>query len=97
MIKNILGEGIVQNKTVIVVCENCLKEREIKYMSAIGKQNHICRSCSISKSNTGRKRSDEAKKNMSIVQRRLHNGGVRLNQGRGYKQIIVDEIGRAHV
>ena len=93
MIKQILGEGVVGNKKAVVVCEICNEERIIQYLTAVNKRKsqHICRSCSITQCNTGSKRSEEAKKNMSIAQRKKHNGGVRFNQGRGYRQLIVDE------
>jgi|688.fasta_scaffold283950_3 hypothetical protein len=93
MIKNIIGEGRVLDKKAVVICEKCNKERTVKYLTAMDKNNplHICRSCSITETNTGTKRSELAKKNMSIAQRKIHNGGIRYNQGRGYKQLIVDE------
>ena len=93
MIKEVSPESGVHNKKAIIICEKCNKERTVQYLTAINKNNpqHICRSCSIIERNTGSKRSDEAKKNMSIAQRKKHNGGVRYNQGRGYKQILVDE------
>ena len=93
MIKQIIGDGGVRNKKAIVICEKCRKERTLKYITANDKNNprNICRSCSTIESNTGSKRSEQAKKNMSDVQRRIHNGGIRHNQSGGYKQVIVDD------
>jgi|GEM_PF-1930279 len=82
--------GSWDEKTVIVQCEECNREREIKWTTARMKKEHLCRSCSISIANTGAKRSEEAKKRMSIAQRKCGNGGIRMNQSGGYKQVIVD-------
>jgi hypothetical protein len=93
MIKQITVEGSWKEKRVIVECEVCHKEREVAYRVAVNKSNpiHRCISCATINSQTGLKRSEESKKNMREAQRKSHNGGVRFNQGRGYKQLIVDD------
>jgi hypothetical protein len=95
MIKQTIKEGTWFNKIVLVECELCNKEREMPYSSAIKKEaiqnKHRCKSCATIISQTGKKRSEQSKKNMREAQRKSHNGGVRFNQGRGYKQVIVDD------
>jgi hypothetical protein len=95
MIKQIIKDGTWFKKIVLVECEFCNKEREIPYSTAIKKEaienKHRCKSCATVNSQTGKKRSEESKKNMSEAQRKSHNGGIRHNQGRGYRQIIVDD------
>ena len=95
MIKQTIKEGTWFNKIVLVECELCNKEREMSYASAIKKEaiqnKHRCKSCATTVSQTGKKRSEESKKNMREAQRKAHNGGIRHNQGRGYRQIIVDD------
>lgn len=94
MIKKIIKDGTWGEKIVLVECGICLKQREIPFSAATKKASiknkHRCRSCSTIINNIGKKRSEQAKQNMRIVQRKLHNGGVRFNQSGGYKQIIVD-------
>lgn len=94
MIKKIIKEGNWKEKTVLVECEFCHEEREIPYSTAVKKEaiinKHKCKSCATALGNIGKKRSEQAKKNMSNAQRKMHNGGIRYNQGRGYKQVIVD-------
>jgi len=93
MIKQIVKEGTWEQKRAIVQCEFCNKEREVAYRVAVDKNNlmHRCSSCATVNSQTGLKRSEESRKNMSEAQRKCHNGGVRYNQSGGYKQIIVDD------
>lgn len=95
MIKAIVKDGTWFEKIVLVECEFCNKERELPYATAINKEainnKHRCKSCATINSQTGLKRSEQSKKNMREAQRKKHNGGVRYNQGRGYKQLIVDD------
>ncbi len=93
MIKKIIKEGTWEEKIVLVECEFCHTEREVSYRVAVNKNNpkHRCISCATINTQTGKKRSEESKKNMREAQRKSHNGGVRFNQGRGYKQVIVDD------
>jgi hypothetical protein len=93
MIKKIIREGTWEEKIVLVECEFCHRDREVSYRVAVNKNNpkHRCISCATISSQTGKKRSEESKKNMREAQRKSHNGGIRFNQGRGYKQIIVDD------
>ena len=72
---------------VKVICEICEKTRIINWLTAINKEEHICRSCSTTKSRTGKKASEQAKKNMSKAQRKK---GYRM-QGNGYKGILIDD------
>jgi hypothetical protein len=95
MIKSIVKEGTWFEKIVLVECEFCKREREIPYSSAVRKEaisnKHRCKSCSTKMKQTGKKYSEEHKKNIRTSLRKINNGGVRYNQGRGYRQIIVDE------
>ena len=93
MIIKIIKDGKWQERIYLVKCEYCNKEREAKYTVATSKQNpkHHCKSCATTIALTGRKPTDEAKKNISIALRKINNGGIRFNQSGGYKQIIVDD------
>lgn len=95
MIKKTIKEGTWKEKVVLVECEFCHKQRELRYITAISKESinsrHKCKSCATSLGNIGKKHSEQAKKNMSDAQRKLHNGGIRYNQCGGYTQIIVDD------
>ncbi len=93
MIVKILKDGKWQERIYLVKCEFCNQEREANYRVAIDKANpkHRCKSCSAIHTLTGRKPSEEAKRNISKALRKINNGGVRHNQCGGYKQVIVDE------
>ncbi len=92
MIKKITKEGTWKEKRVLVECEICHKEREVAYRVAVDKSNliHRCISCATINTQTGLKRSEETKKNISRALRKINNGGIRYNQSGGYKQILVD-------
>ena len=95
MIKQIINNGNWKLNKAIVECEFCNKERELSYTTANSKEainnRHRCKSCSTRIKQTGQKYNDEHRKNISIALRKKNNGGVRFNQGRGYKQLIVDD------
>jgi hypothetical protein len=95
MIKEIIKEGTWFEKIVLVECEFCHEQRQIPYSTAIKKEaminKHRCRSCATTQLLTGRKYSEEHKKNIRTSLRKINNGGIRYNQGRGYKQVIVDD------
>lgn len=69
-----------------VKCELCNKIRIIKWWTSKLSENHICKSCSAKITRTGKKASEQAKKNMSKAQRKK---GYRT-QGNGYKGILID-------
>lgn len=93
MIKKIIKDGTWKEKIVLVECEYCNKEREVTHRVSIDKENlkHRCKSCSTRMKQVGQKYSEEHKKNIKIALRKVNNGGIRSNQGRGYRQIIVDD------
>lgn len=93
MIKKIIKDGTWKEKIVLVECEYCNKEREVTHRVSIDKKNlkHRCKSCSTRMKQAGQKYSEEHKKNIRTALRKVNNGGVRSNQGRGYRQIIVDD------
>jgi hypothetical protein len=95
MIIKIIKDGTWNEKIVLIECEYCNKQRESAYAKAVSKNalknKHRCKSCATKMKQTGQKYSDEHKKNISRRLREVNNGGIRLNQGRGYKQLIVDD------
>jgi hypothetical protein len=95
MIKQILETDNWKTCKAIVICEFCNKEREIPKRTAITKEakanKHRCKSCSTRMKQQGKKYSEEHKKNIRTSLRKVHNGGIRHNQGRGYRQLIVDD------
>lgn len=95
MIKQIIEKQSWKDCKAIVICEFCNKEREVPKRTALSKDainnKHRCKSCATINTQTGKKRSEQSKKNMREAQRKTHNGGIRFNQGRGYKQLIVDD------
>jgi hypothetical protein len=95
MIKQILETGNWKTCKAIVICEFCNKEREIPKTTAISKESiaakHRCKSCSTRMKQQGKKYSEEHKKNIRTSLRKVNNGGIRHNQGRGYRQVIVDD------
>lgn len=79
---------------VRVKCEKCSEERNVKYITAKYKKEHLCRKCSITGENHpnwGKKLSKELRKKISL-------GNIKKGwrkQGDGYKGILVDEHPRA--
>jgi hypothetical protein len=77
-----------------VKCEKCNKERNVKYITAKYKKEHLCRKCSVSGENHpnwGKKLSKELKKKISL-------GNIRKGwrkQGGGYKAVLVDDHPRS--
>ena len=79
---------------VRVRCEKCLQERNVKYITARYKKEHLCRKCSISGENHpnwGKKLSKELRKKISL-------GNIKKGwrkQGNGYKGVLVEQHPRA--
>jgi len=86
LIEKIIEGKSTNNYKAKVKCEICSNIRIIKWWTAKISEEHICRSCSTTKSRIGKKASEQAKKNMSKAQRK---NGYR-SQGNGYKAILID-------